>query len=141
MSTQTPSSKYLCNSSHTDSFYFFSHCCFLSYFEGLVTIVPCSPIAGLEICDHETQTWTSVENELELTPFRDLIVFPGRTLQILTNDYYIGTRHRVGKNSEPRLSLVYELRAKAALNLDTFLVDLQQQQQQQQQQQPQLQRQ
>jgi hypothetical protein len=107
----------------------FSHCCccFLSYFEGLLTVVPCSPIAGLEILDHETQTWISVENELNLTPFRDLVVFPGRTLQILTNDHYIGTTHRVGKNNQPRLSLVYELRTKADLNLDTFLINLQQQ--------------
>lgn len=91
---------------------------------GLLTVVPCSPVAGLEIRDHKTGQWIAVENELNLTPLTNLIIFSGHTLQILTNDYYIGSVHRVTKNTRPRLSLVYEQRIKSDLNLDTFLGDL-----------------
>lgn len=40
----------------------------------------------------------------------DLILFCSETLQRLSNGYYTGTLHRVGKSDTQRLSMVYKMR-------------------------------
>lgn len=65
-------------------------------------------LVGLEIFDTLTGKWVDIENYLE--PMKNIVVFPGKYLQTITNNYFFGAAHRVSKNSEPRFSLVYEWR-------------------------------
>eukprot|EP01130_Rhizamoeba_saxonica_P001668 TRINITY_DN11540_c0_g1_i1.p1 TRINITY_DN11540_c0_g1~~TRINITY_DN11540_c0_g1_i1.p1 ORF type:complete len:261 (-),score=36.34 TRINITY_DN11540_c0_g1_i1:249-1031(-) len=75
---------------------------------GFLTIVPASAVPGLQIFDRTTGTWVSVEDDL--IPFEDWVVFTGHTTKLLTQDYYLGSVHRVSKNCSDRFSVVYEWR-------------------------------
>ena len=58
-------------------------------------------------------TWTNVENsvtEASKTPGRQLLMFCGETLQLLTDGEFKATSHRVHTESAERLSIVYEMR-------------------------------
>jgi len=80
-------------------------------------VVPCSATPGLEIYDRKEHCWKSVERGIN--PYQNLIVFTGNATDVLSNNYFIGAVHRVVKEQNPRLSLVYEWRGNDNFDLNT----------------------
>jgi isopenicillin N synthase-like dioxygenase len=85
----------------------------------LLTIVPCAFTPGLEILHPETKEWLNIEQHC--TPLEDVVVFADQVLQDLSAGHYRAAIHRVSKNANSRLSLVYELRPRAGLNIAELL--------------------
>lgn len=79
-----------------------------------MTCVPCSPTPGLELIDLEAGDWVCIEKLLETT--KDVTVFCAKALQDLSDNKYLASVHRVGKEERPRCSLVYEMRPNGAIS-------------------------
>ncbi|CAE7271739.1 Cercam [Symbiodinium natans] len=77
---------------------------------GLFTAKPLSFVEGLEVWDFASDKWISVEGEGRGAG--EIVVFSADTLERWTKGAIPSCRHRVAKprGSEPRLSLVYEMR-------------------------------
>ena len=84
-----------------------------------MTIVPCAFTSGLEILHPVTKKWLNLEHYC--SPLEDVIVFADQVLQDISSGVYPAAIHRVNKNTTRRLSLVYELRPKAGLDVAKFL--------------------
>jgi len=88
---------------------------------GLLTILPRSNIAALEIYDFDqTGKWINIENQLQEN---ELLVMFGETLTLITNGKLIPATHRVQKTQLPRTALVYRVRAKPNALLDANLFE------------------
>eukprot|EP00439_Symbiodinium_sp_Y106_P024216 s2911_g2.t4 len=77
---------------------------------GLLTAKPLSSVAGLEVWDAASEKWISLEGKDRTVG--EVVVFSADTLQRWSKGAIPSCRHRVAKprGSEPRLSLVYEMR-------------------------------
>lgn len=87
---------------------------------GLLSLIPCSTVPGLQIRAHgaemtdEQPRWVAVEALPGALPHRDVVVFPGVELEALTNGRLGATLHGVAKAPTPRVSIVYERRAQVS---------------------------
>lgn len=114
---------------------------------GLLSLIPCSTVPGLQVRAHGTETegladdeqqtqqmrWVAVEELPGALPHRDVVVFPGVEMETLTNGRLGATLHGVAKAAVPRISIVYERRAQITCygsGAQTRAVAQQQQQQQ-----------
>jgi len=87
---------------------------------GLLTIVPCSFVAGLQVLDQFS--FLNVEEVASFNDF-DLIIFSGECLERLTARTFPGCIHRVIKTNLNRKSIVFKLRARpdAIINCEKLL--------------------
>jgi len=60
---------------------------------GILTLVPCAAVPGLEVLDYENICWVEVEKIADTAT--DVIVFNSECLERMTAGYYSGCIHRV----------------------------------------------
>ncbi len=77
---------------------------------GLLTLIPRSPVAGLEILDYSKENPVLVKLESEAQP-SEATVLVGETLQCMTKGHYLPATHQVTRGPQKRYSIVYQLRA------------------------------
>jgi len=84
----------------------------------LVTVVPLNTESpALEIWNCETQEWVGVECGGEPS-YSSVIIFPGETLDRMTNHVIVPTLHRVNSVVLPRFSIPFQLSAKKQTTID-----------------------
>jgi len=76
---------------------------------GLLTLVVCSGVAGLQIYDKQTDTWMAMESNFE--PRNYVFVFMGEKISLFSGcEQFVATTHRVViKKSQCRMSMVFLL--------------------------------
>ncbi len=87
---------------------------------GLITLIPCTNCASLEIMDHNDYRWRTPETGLGR---RDVMVLCGETLEQLCGFLYPAVVHRVARVPQDRYSLVFLLRARPNAVLDCASLD------------------
>jgi isopenicillin N synthase-like dioxygenase len=80
-----------------------------------MTCVVVADSCGLDILDTEIFEWIEIEKFLQ--PGRDVVVFCAKIMELLSQEKYKAAIHRVSRNNQPRLSLVYEQRPSASLHI------------------------
>jgi isopenicillin N synthase-like dioxygenase len=76
---------------------------------GVVTLIPASSFAALEVMDFESFEWYNFEQPLHPN---DVMVLCGETLERLSAYYYRAVVHRVTPLPQERYSLVFLMRAR-----------------------------
>jgi len=87
------------HSSHSDS--------------GILTVVPCSDVAGLDVLDLKTKQWIALEKTIHLGTknHRDYgIIFWGDSFEYLVKGRTEACMHRVSKCNSERYSIVFKMR-------------------------------
>lgn len=88
---------------------------------GLLTLICHTGVPALEIYDFVNNTdW--MDSERDQNP-NDIIVMAGEALSYLSNGHYLPATHRVRKVNEPRLAILYQLRLKPDVILDSKLLE------------------
>eukprot|EP01046_Picozoa_sp_COSAG06_P038593 COSAG06_NODE_4468_length_4222_cov_7.124667_4_plen_199_part_00 len=87
---------------------------------GLLSLIPCSAVPGLQVRAHGTEIadtqprWVAVEALPGALPHQDVVVFPGVEMEAFTDGGPRATLHGVAKAAVPRISIVYERRAQVS---------------------------
>jgi hypothetical protein len=98
----------------------------------LLTLIPISPVSGLDIWRDDTNEWIAIENEYASHCLQSLVVMTGEAATQLSGGHIPAVLHRVRAPAAPPLrhSVTYQLKARPAMigpryDVDYELVKLQ----------------
>lgn len=87
---------------------------------GVITLIPATNVASLEIMDQKVYLWHNIENQLDSN---DLMVLCGETLEHMSACHYRSVVHRVQAVQRERYSLVFLMRGKPDALIDPRKVE------------------